>query len=435
MARHTNNSESAIVGKAYDKPKELVAKYAKSNISLLFLGETGSGKELFANLYMEKNGRTGKKRTINCSVYNDELLRSEIFGHVIGAYTHAIKPRKGLIETCEGGIVFLDELDSASPGFQSLILRVVENNSYTKLGSDAKKESNVLFIGAIKNLSAIRDDLIHRFNIIFIPPLQNFDIPVIVNHHLGRPLKNSYLNKLNSREYPGNVRELIKQCDKLLVEEGDKIFNKTKEKRSMEGIYFDYDRFRKEIGLWQKHIQPIIDKCDLYGVNYMYRNPVGNIEDIFKGFRDKFSTDELDISYMAGVIDRLKYLKNIDLFFMPGAGNGGIGGETALKLFRIMLKTVIKKGYLFDLLDLLKLLEIDTNFNMIVDVQGVNQESIIDRRPLLNHLLEITPYDEALKKFQKTYAGYYVEKNDGDKTKASKEIGKSSKTLRNYLKG
>ena len=432
MVINKNNSETAIVGKAYDEPKELVAKYAKKNIPLLFLGRTGSGKELFANLYMEKSERTGESRTINCSAYSDGILRSEIFGHVIGAFTGAVALRTGLIGTCKDGILFFDELDSASQGFQALILRVAANNNYTQLGSDKETPCSTLIIGAIKNISSVREDLLKRFNILPIPPLQPFDIPEIAEKYLGKPLKKRILDELVSNEYPGNVRELIKQCDKLLVEEGEKIFSATKEKRLMEGIYFDYDRFRKEIELWDKHIQPIIKKHNLVGVNYLYRNPVGNMEDIFEGIPKDFISDDFNLSHMARMIEHLKYWRppiEIHLIHVDET----VYGEAALRLLKDMLKTVIEKGYLNDLL---VLLDKEPKFHMYFPkyIPESNEESDIDRRPLLNHLLDTTPYKKAYKKFQKIYAGYYVEKNDGNKTATAKELDISVRTIDNYLK-
>jgi len=158
MAKHKDE----IIGRAYDEPKKLVQKYSKRNIPLLFLGETGSGKELFARLYMEKNNRTGERRTVNCAAFSSEVLPSEIFGHVKGAYTGADKKREGLISTCKDGILFLDELGSASQEFQASILRVAEKNSYRPVGSDAEHPCNTLFIASTSNLSNVREDLIYR---------------------------------------------------------------------------------------------------------------------------------------------------------------------------------------------------------------------------------------------------------------------------------
>ena len=111
--------EKPIIGEAYRKPQDLVKEYAKADEPVLFIGETGIGKELFMQLYMKENPRPGRKMTVNCAAFSDELLRSEVFGHVKGAYTGATKKRPGKIETCTNGILALDEIGDATPGFQA----------------------------------------------------------------------------------------------------------------------------------------------------------------------------------------------------------------------------------------------------------------------------------------------------------------------------
>jgi transcriptional regulator with PAS, ATPase and Fis domain len=143
MSSEQHKPENAIVGDACKDLKKLVKKYAEKDTPVLFFGETGSGKELFARLYMDASKRSGGQRTINCAAFPAELLRSEVFGHVTGAFTGATKDRKGLIATCEGGILFLDELGEATNEFQSTILRVTENNCYSPLGSDEEKQQGM----------------------------------------------------------------------------------------------------------------------------------------------------------------------------------------------------------------------------------------------------------------------------------------------------
>ena len=101
-----NQIAPEIIGQAYEDLKELVKKYAASDQPVLFVGETGTGKELFAKIYMAESKRTGKKMTTNCAAESDALLRSEIFGHVKGAFTGADKVRKGKISECDEGILF-----------------------------------------------------------------------------------------------------------------------------------------------------------------------------------------------------------------------------------------------------------------------------------------------------------------------------------------
>ena len=123
-----------IIGEAYRELQDIVRKYAKEDLPVLFTGQTGSGKELFLKYYMAENERTGKRLIINCAAFSDELLRSEVFGHVKGAFTGAVANRDGKIKTCNKGILALDEIGDATQHFQASILRVAEANSYSPLG-------------------------------------------------------------------------------------------------------------------------------------------------------------------------------------------------------------------------------------------------------------------------------------------------------------
>lgn len=255
------SSAPEIIGHAYEDLKELVRKYAASDQPVLFVGETGTGKELFAKLYIAESRRTGKKMTTNCAAESDTLLRSEIFGHVKGAFTDAKEARKGKISECDGGILFLDEIGDASPAFQAAILRVSEGNSYTPLGSDKEITGvNTLIIAATCRPHNIREDLKMRFQVLPIPPLQAFDIPLLATHFLkGRQPWKKIVDELVSRKYPGNVRELKKTCEKLITEKGDRIFVGPQPKSYPAGS-FDYDRFRTEMETWDRYIQPILER-------------------------------------------------------------------------------------------------------------------------------------------------------------------------------
>ncbi|MBP1736103.1 MAG: ntrC4 [Deltaproteobacteria bacterium] len=248
-----------IIGEAYKEIKKLVKQYAKEDKPILLVGETGTGKELFANLYKLENERKGKKLTVDCSTITSELLSSEIFGHVRGAFTGATGKRIGKLVTCDKGILFLDELGKASKEFQAAILRVAEQNSFSPVGSDEeKKEYDVRIIAATSNLANIREDLQYRFNCLLIPPLQAFDIPKIAEKYLGKSLKENIIKELMSKKYPGNVRQLRRECDRLKTERGNKIFGI----RPYQGKYhnYDYDRFQHDYELWFKYFQPVLDK-------------------------------------------------------------------------------------------------------------------------------------------------------------------------------
>jgi DNA-binding NtrC family response regulator len=242
---------------------------------VLLLGDTGSGKELFAQYFMNvsrgKKIREGKQRTVNCATFSDSLLRDEIFGHVRGAYTGAESERKGLLQTCDKGILFLDELDKASTEFQHAILRVAEGYSFRQQGSDREiTDNNALIIAAASRLSHINDQLVNRFHVLAVPPLQKFDIPVLAEYFLGKPMKDEVSALLENREYPGNVRELKKFCEKLSIERGKNLYSGSKRRQHHVDHQFDYERFSDEFLLWHEYLAPIIEKFRL-DIRYVYQ--------------------------------------------------------------------------------------------------------------------------------------------------------------------
>jgi DNA-binding NtrC family response regulator len=257
-----------IVGAAYKQLISLVEKYAQEDRGVLFVGETGSGKERFAELYKKSSKRTGEKMSVNCAEYSDELLRSEVFGHVKGAFTNALKDRDGLLRTCDKGIAFLDELGDASTEFQAAILRVSEKHPFRPVGSDKEVSVDTLIIAATNRPTKIREDLKHRFQILPIPPLQKFDIPALAQHFLRKPIKREVIDDMVARDYPGNVRELKKLCERFLDEKKNSIFSEKQSHLVIETGTFDYERFRSEFLIWGKYISPILLK---YGLNYSYK--------------------------------------------------------------------------------------------------------------------------------------------------------------------
>ena len=246
-----------IIGEAYRELQERMEKYANDDLNVLFTGQTGSGKELFMKLYMEKSKRSGKKMTINCAAITESLLSSEVFGHEKGSFTGADTKRLGKISACNNGILALDEIGDATPQFQAAILRVCERNSYTPVGSDEeKKDFNTLIIAATNKPEKLRDDLKQRFHILPIPPLQKEDIPALAKFFMKKPLREEVLKELMSKEYPGNVRELKRECEGLKALRGDKIFSN---ETFTPTYYFSYDKFIREMETWRKYILPVIN--------------------------------------------------------------------------------------------------------------------------------------------------------------------------------
>lgn len=191
--------------------------------NILFAGERGTGKEVFAQKYIEKSGRGERFESINCAGLNESTLSSQLYGHIKGAFTGASESHKGLIETVNnGGGIFLDELGDASDDLKAGFLRVLQTKEYLPIGAtESKKITDVRFIAATSKAVDLREDLQDRFLTIYLPPLRNRigDINQIIQAvwtKLTAEVQVSFPNKisfdalqlLKSYEWPGNVREL-----------------------------------------------------------------------------------------------------------------------------------------------------------------------------------------------------------------------------------
>lgn len=246
---------------------EKIKKIANTPTNVLLLGETGTGKELFARAIHEASYRKKKPFVaINCASLPENLLESELFGFVKGAFTGATSDKKGLLEIADGGTVFLDEIGDLPLSLQAKLLRVLEDREIRPLGSVISKKVDLRFISATnKDLiegvkeGKFRQDLFFRLNVITlnIPPLRERgkDIEILAHHFMrkfaikmGKNLKKidpQALKLLNKYYWPGNVRELqnvIEQAvvfcetDTIMPEDlpehirhPEKIFNRAKE--------------------------------------------------------------------------------------------------------------------------------------------------------------------------------------------------------------
>jgi DNA-binding NtrC family response regulator len=225
--------------------KRLIEKVAPSEARVLILGENGTGKELVAhglhNLSMRCNEPFVE---VNCAAIPSELIESEFFGHEKGAFTSAIKQRKGKFEQADGGTLFLDEIGDMSLAAQAKVLRALQEGRISRVGSDKDIEVNVRVIAATnKNLREeiekrhFREDLYHRLSVIVIrlPPLseRTEDIPVLVEAFLsqiceeyGMPLKTvcpKAVEELQSISWTGNIRQLRNVVERLVILSGDSI--------------------------------------------------------------------------------------------------------------------------------------------------------------------------------------------------------------------
>lgn len=224
-----------------------VKKIADSRSNVFILGETGTGKELFARAIHHSSSRRDKPFVpINCSAIPESLLESELFGYVRGAFTGAISIRRGLFEEADGGTVFLDEIGELSQSMQAKLLRVIDDHEIRPLGGSQSRKVDIRLVTAtnadikkaVKN-GVFREDLYYRINVVTmkLPPLRERkeDITVLTGHFLekysteiGKPVKfidDAALKLLMEYQWPGNVRELQNIIERaVLITDSNTIF-------------------------------------------------------------------------------------------------------------------------------------------------------------------------------------------------------------------
>ncbi|UCG21537.1 MAG: sigma-54-dependent Fis family transcriptional regulator [Deltaproteobacteria bacterium] len=217
----------------------LIKQVAQNDATVLIEGESGTGKELMAR-YIHHSGRKadGPFVAINCGALPESLLESELFGHVKGAFTGAIKDKKGLFEVADGGTLFLDEIGETSPSFQVKLLRILEDGTFRRVGGTMEHRVNVRIIAASnKDITSLvqkgqfRRDLYYRLRVIpiYLPPLRKrvADIKPLAEHfvshyanHMGRrpsSLSPEAIDRLQAHTWPGNVRELENAIERALI--------------------------------------------------------------------------------------------------------------------------------------------------------------------------------------------------------------------------
>ena len=221
----------------------LLSKVSNSESTIMIQGENGTGKEMVAKaIHYNSQRKDALFMAVNCSAFNDNLLDSELFGHVKGSFTGAIKDKKGVFEAANGGTLFLDEIGDTSPSMQVKLLRVLQEGTFMPVGATVPKKVNVRVIAATnKNLKEMiargefREDLYYRLNVINValPPLRERqeDIPVLMDYFLqkrceeaGMALKTfskKCLEKMLDHAWPGNVRELQNEVERLVVLAGE----------------------------------------------------------------------------------------------------------------------------------------------------------------------------------------------------------------------
>jgi DNA-binding NtrC family response regulator len=217
----------------------LAKKVAPTDASVLLLGETGTGKEVFAQAIHNGSKRAGKIfMALNCSAFSKEILESEIFGHKAGAFTGAIKDKKGLIEEATNGTLFLDEIGEMHIDLQSKLLRVLETSEFIKVGDTKSTKVNVRIIAATNRdlLQEVKDgrfreDLFYRLNVftISLPPLRERtkDIPLLAASFVRQfaqkmnkkieGMDEDFTQRLLHHEWKGNIRELKNIIERAII--------------------------------------------------------------------------------------------------------------------------------------------------------------------------------------------------------------------------
>ena len=230
---------------AIERVRQLIDRVAPTEARVLITGANGTGKEVVAHLLHEQSHRANAPLVeVNCAAIPSELIESELFGHEKGAFTSAVKQRIGKFEQADGGTIFLDEIGDMSLAAQTKVLRVLQENELTRVGSDKTIRVNVrVFAATNKDLKReiekgnFREDLFHRLNVIpiHVPTLdeRKEDIPLLVAYFAeqisaeqGIPTKRfapEAVAALQERSWTGNIRELRNVVERLIILGGGEI--------------------------------------------------------------------------------------------------------------------------------------------------------------------------------------------------------------------
>ena len=237
----SDNSFGDILGRS-EKMKEVfttIERIANTGVTVFIQGPTGTGKELVAKeIQVRSKLKDGPYIKVNCAALPAGLMESEIFGHVKGAFTGAIKERKGMFELADGGTILLDEISEMELGLQAKLLRVLQTGEFQSVGAEIYKKVNVRVIATTnRNIEdeikegKFREDLYYRLNVVplYLPPLdeRKDDIPLLAHYFVrrlaskyGKPeirLSEDAINTLASMNFQGNVRELENKIERAVV--------------------------------------------------------------------------------------------------------------------------------------------------------------------------------------------------------------------------
>lgn len=237
---HTYSFDSVLGdSKALKDAVSLARKVSRTDVPVLLTGETGTGKEVFAQA-IHYNSKRAKQNfvAVNCSSFSKELLESEMFGHKAGSFTGALKDKKGLFEEADNGTIFLDEIGEMAFELQAKLLRILETGEYIKIGDTKPTRVNVRVVAATnRNLpeeitaGRFREDLFYRLSVfqIHLPPLRERagDVRILAKAfvkdfsvRLARPVTEitpAFLEALEQQPWKGNIRELRNVIERSLI--------------------------------------------------------------------------------------------------------------------------------------------------------------------------------------------------------------------------
>lgn len=247
LRKKVQNNTLQMVGQsaAIERVREIIDKVAPTEARVLICGANGTGKEVVAHLIHRQSARANAPMVeVNCAAIPSELIESELFGHMKGSFTGAVKDRAGKFEQADGGTLFLDEIGDMSLAAQTKVLRALQENEITRVGSDKPIKVNVRVLAATnKDLQKeiaegnFREDLFHRLNVIpiHVPALNDRreDIPLLIEYFTGlicaeqgiaaKTFDDAAIKALQARNWTGNIRQLRNVVERLIILAGSKI--------------------------------------------------------------------------------------------------------------------------------------------------------------------------------------------------------------------
>lgn len=236
LTQHRDTDNMVGISTPFKELMVLVDKIAPTDATVLLTGESGSGKELFARAIHNRSSRAKNSLTaVNCAAIPRDLVESELFGHVRGAFTGAVKDKKGKFVLADSGTLFLDEVSELNIELQAKLLRVIQERVVEPVGSEDKIEIDIRLLAATNvdlnrrvKEGTFREDLFYRLNVIplEIPPLRKRteDIPILVKEFAGRfsgtdnlSIEPQLIERLQSHHWPGNIRELENLVERMVI--------------------------------------------------------------------------------------------------------------------------------------------------------------------------------------------------------------------------